>query len=141
MKSFTTGNWRCCDLLLLTLTPLLAATTLTTISGCGDSSTSPDTTVQRFEPADPEVPVADTATAQQPTPATEPARQAPVPDAAPPPSVAAPQIADSAGPPPRGTDPVAGDPTGSQPTAQRPAPPGALPDASEPPDILFPKNI
>jgi len=115
MKSFTTGNWRCCDLLLITLTLLLAATTLATISGCGDSSTSPDTTVQRFEPADPEVPVADTVPAQQPTPATEPARQAPVLDAAPPPSVAA--------PPTRATDPVAGEPGGSQPTAQRPAPP------------------
>jgi len=123
MKSFTTGNWRCCDLLLITLTLLLAATTLATISGCGDSSTSPDTTVQRFEPADPEVPVADTVPAQQPTPATEPARQAPVLDAAPPPSVAAPQIADSAAPPTRATDPVAGEPGGSQPTAQRPAPP------------------
>ena len=123
MKSFTTGNWRCCDVLLITLNLLLAATTLATMSGCGDSATPPDATVQRFEPADPDEPVADTTTAQRPTPATEPARQTPVPDAAPPPSVAAPQIADSAEPPPRATDPVAGDPIGSQPTVQRPAPP------------------
>ena len=123
MKSFTTGNWRCCDVLLITLNLLLAATTLATMPGCGDSATSPDATVQRFEPADPDEPVADTTTAQRPTPATEPARQTPVPDAAPPPSVAAPQIADSADPPSRATDPVAGDPIGSQPTVQRPAPP------------------
>ena len=125
MKYCTAGNGRRCDVLLIALTALLAASTLTTISGCGDSSTSSDTTVQRFEPADPEPAAAETASAQRQIPATaaEPATEAPVQDVSPPPSVAAPQAAAATATPSRPTDPAAGDPIGSQPTAQRPAPP------------------
>ena len=126
MKYCTAGNGRHGDVLLIALTALLAASTLSTISGCGDSSTSSDTTVQRFEPADPEPAAADTAAnAQRQIPATapEPAMEAPVQDVSPPPSVAAPQAAAATATPSRPTDPVAGEPIGSQPTAQRPAPP------------------
>ncbi|MEE3369273.1 MAG: DUF2092 domain-containing protein [Planctomycetota bacterium] len=129
MKYCTAGNWRRWDGLLIALSPLLAASILVTISGCGDSSTSPDTTVQRFEPADPEPATVDPATTQDPAttprqpPATAPAAAAGVQDATPPPSVAAPQVAESAAPATPSTDPAATDPIGSQPTAQRPAPP------------------
>ena len=123
MKCCTAGNWRSFCFLLTVVTPISAVITLATISGCGDSSTSPETTVQRFEPADPETPENKAATADRELPSSDPTSTAPIQDVSPPPSVASPQTPGVAATPPRPTEPAAGDPIASQPNTQRPPPP------------------